>query len=99
MSRSAAQAKLPACRQVQAGESFTGKQNLQYTVGISAESVGSKSIHMQLVTIPPGGRARAQALDTRNSDLCSHRRIRSMARRSTRASHHGSTGRFFLHSC
>jgi uncharacterized RmlC-like cupin family protein len=49
------------CRLVQAGESFIGKQGLQYAVGVSAESVGAKGIHMQLVTIPPGGRARACA--------------------------------------
>ncbi|WP_035348159.1 cupin domain-containing protein [Edaphobacter aggregans] len=48
-----------ACRLLQAGEAFTGKQGLQYAVGISAESVGAQGIHMQLVTIPPGGRARA----------------------------------------
>jgi len=48
-----------ACRLLQAGEAFTGKQGLRYNVGISAESVGSKALHMQLVTIPPGGRARA----------------------------------------
>ncbi len=48
-----------SCRLLQAGESFVGKQGLQYAVGISAESVGAKCIHMQLVTIPPGGRAKA----------------------------------------
>jgi uncharacterized RmlC-like cupin family protein len=32
---------------------------LQYSVGISAESVGAKAIHMQLLTLPPGGRALA----------------------------------------
>jgi uncharacterized RmlC-like cupin family protein len=30
-----------------------------YTPAISAESVSSRGIHMQLVTIPPGGRAKA----------------------------------------
>ncbi len=50
---------LRACRLVQAREPFIGKQNLQYAVGISAESAGAEGIHMQLVTIPPGGRARA----------------------------------------
>jgi uncharacterized RmlC-like cupin family protein len=49
----------PSCRLVSAGEEFTGKQGLQYAVGISEESVGSQAIHMQLVTIPPGGRAHA----------------------------------------
>lgn len=47
------------CRLVQAGKPFIGKQNLEYAVGISAESVGARGIHMQLVTIPPGGRAKA----------------------------------------
>jgi uncharacterized RmlC-like cupin family protein len=44
---------------LQAGESYIGKQGLEYAVAISAESVGAKGIHMQLVTIPPRGRARA----------------------------------------
>ncbi len=48
---------LAGCRQLRAGAEFTGKQGLQYAVGISAESVGAKGIHMQLLTIPPGGRA------------------------------------------
>jgi uncharacterized RmlC-like cupin family protein len=47
------------CRLLQAGAPFTGKQGLQYAVGISAESVGARGIHLQLVTIPPGGRAHA----------------------------------------
>jgi uncharacterized RmlC-like cupin family protein len=47
------------CRLVQAGAAFTGKQGLQYAVGISAETVGARGIHMQLVTIPPGARAKA----------------------------------------
>jgi uncharacterized RmlC-like cupin family protein len=45
------------CSKLRAGEPFTGKQGLQYAVGISAESVGARAIHMQLLTIPPGGRA------------------------------------------
>lgn len=50
---------LPACRQVQAEAQYTGKQGLQYAVGISAETVGAKGLHLQLLTIPPGGRAYA----------------------------------------
>ena len=49
----------PTCRVVRAGEAFQGKQGLMYTPAISAETVGSQAIHMQLVTIPPGGRAKA----------------------------------------
>lgn len=52
-------ASLKACKLVRAGEPYIGKQGLEYAVGVSAESVGSEAIHMQLVTIPPGGRAKA----------------------------------------
>jgi uncharacterized RmlC-like cupin family protein len=47
------------CRVVRGGEPFLGKQGLMYTPAISAETVGSQGIHMQLVTLPPGGRAKA----------------------------------------
>lgn len=50
---------LPTCRLVQAGAVFTGKQGLDYAVGISAESVGAKGLHLQLVTIPPLAKAKA----------------------------------------
>jgi uncharacterized RmlC-like cupin family protein len=58
-----------ACRLLEAGETFTGKQGLQYAVGISAESVGAQHLHMQLVTIPPGGRARAHKHATRETAI------------------------------
>ncbi len=48
-----------SCRLMRPGKQFIGKQGLQYAVGISAESVGAQAIHMQLLTIPPGGRAYA----------------------------------------
>jgi uncharacterized RmlC-like cupin family protein len=47
------------CRLLRAGEPFQGKQGLMYSPGISAESAGSQAIHMQLLSIPPGGRAKA----------------------------------------
>jgi uncharacterized RmlC-like cupin family protein len=59
MNPSTPQTVLPDCRLLQSGETFIGKQGLQYAVAISAETVGARAIHMQLVTIPPGGRARA----------------------------------------
>jgi uncharacterized RmlC-like cupin family protein len=49
----------PTCKVVGAGARFIGKQALSYTPGISAESVGAQGIHLQLVTLPPGGRAKA----------------------------------------
>jgi uncharacterized RmlC-like cupin family protein len=47
------------CRVVRPGTQVEGKQALLYNVGISAESVGAHGIHMQIVTIPPGARAKA----------------------------------------
>lgn len=44
-------------RLIAPGKQFTGRQGLDYAVGISAESAGSTGLHMQLVTIPPGARA------------------------------------------
>ena len=49
----------PACHVVRAGAAFTGKQGFDYRPAISAETVGAHAIHMQLLTIPPGGRAKA----------------------------------------
>lgn len=49
----------PTCRVVHAGTTFTGKQALSYTPGISAETAGAQGIHLQIVTIPPGGKAKA----------------------------------------
>ena len=37
----------------------SGKQGFDYDVGISAETAGASGIHMQLLTIPPGARAKA----------------------------------------
>jgi len=60
---------LKPCRLLQAGASYIGKQGLQYNVAISAESAGSQSIHMQLVTIPPGGRAKAHKHSTHETAI------------------------------
>jgi uncharacterized RmlC-like cupin family protein len=59
----------PACFLLKAGEAFIGKQGLQYNVAISAETVGSQALHMQLVTIPPGGRAHAHKHATHETAL------------------------------
>jgi uncharacterized RmlC-like cupin family protein len=41
------------------GAPFRGKQGHIYRPAISAEKVGSRGLHMQLLTIPPGERAHA----------------------------------------
>jgi uncharacterized RmlC-like cupin family protein len=50
---------LSPCRGVTAGEPFVGKQGFNYAPAVSAETVGARALHMQLLTIPPGGRAKA----------------------------------------
>ena len=54
---------IPICRVVHRSEEFVGKQALSYAPGISAESAGAQGIHLQLVTSPPGGRAKAHKHD------------------------------------
>jgi uncharacterized RmlC-like cupin family protein len=47
------------CTVLRAGTPFIGKQGFSYAPAVSAESVGASAIHMQLLTIPPGGCAKA----------------------------------------
>lgn len=49
----------PTCRIFRAGATYAGKQGFDYAAGISAETAGARGICMHLLTIPPGGRARA----------------------------------------
>ena len=42
-----------------AGDRYRGKQGLDYTPGVSAETVGARALWLGSVTIPPGGRTRA----------------------------------------
>jgi uncharacterized RmlC-like cupin family protein len=48
-----------SCVLIRSGDTYDGKQGLSYFSGISAESAGATGICMHLLTIPPGGRARA----------------------------------------
>ena len=50
---------LPVCRVVRPGGTYDGKQGFSYFEGIARETVGSSGICMHLLTIPPGGRAKA----------------------------------------
>ena len=47
------------CAVLRAGEPFIGKQGFSYAPAICAQAVGASAIHMQLLTMPPGARARA----------------------------------------
>ena len=69
MTSVAAAHEVERCRLVRSGEEHLGKQGLLYAVDVSAESVGAKGIHLQLVTIPPGGRAKAHKHEAHETAL------------------------------
>lgn len=47
------------CRRLRPGATYGGKQGFEYFEGIARETTGARGICMHLLTIPPGGRARA----------------------------------------
>jgi uncharacterized RmlC-like cupin family protein len=47
------------CRKFRPSGTYSGKQGFDYFEGISRESAGAQGICMHLLTIPPGGRAKA----------------------------------------
>jgi len=51
----------PACRKLRpsADHVYDGKQGFSYFEGIARETTGAQAICMHLLTIPPGGRAKA----------------------------------------
>ena len=57
------------CRVIRATDTYDGKQGLTYFCGIAAETVGSKAICMHLLTIPPGGRAKAHLHENHETAL------------------------------
>lgn len=50
---------LPECKLIRPTIPYDGKQGFSYLEGISSESAGSTGIAMMLLTVPPGGRAKA----------------------------------------
>ena len=58
-----------SCRVIRAADTYDGKQGLKYFCGIAAETVGSKGICMHLLTIPPGGRAKAHLHESHETAL------------------------------
>lgn len=49
----------PTCKVIRPASTYDGKQGFSYFEGIAAENTASTGICMHLLTIPPGGRARA----------------------------------------
>ncbi len=59
----------PTCRVVRSGETYEGKQSLAYFAGISAETAGAQRLCLHLLTIPPGGRAKAHLHENHESAI------------------------------
>jgi len=57
--KSAKRAQPAECKALRASAPFVGKQGFTYAPAVSAETVGASAIHMQLLTMPPGARAKA----------------------------------------
>jgi uncharacterized RmlC-like cupin family protein len=57
------------CAVLRAGTPFIGKQGFSYAPAISAETVRASAIHMQLLTMPPGGRAKAHKHESHETAL------------------------------
>ena len=50
---------MPSCQKLRPAGTYAGKQGFSYFEGIARETVGAQGICMHLLTIPPGGRAKA----------------------------------------
>lgn len=50
---------MKACQKLRPGATYDGRQGFSYFEGIAKETTGSEAICMHLLTIPPGGRAKA----------------------------------------
>ncbi|PTE19983.1 cupin [Cereibacter changlensis JA139] len=57
------------CRKLRPTGLYAGKQGFSYNEGISAETTASRAICMHLLTIPPGGRAKAHKHSTHETAI------------------------------
>lgn len=59
----------PRCAVIRSTDPYEGKQGIHYAAAISSESVGARGLCMHLLTIPPGGRARAHLHENHESAI------------------------------
>ncbi|MAS32597.1 MAG: cupin [Anaerolineaceae bacterium] len=59
----------PTCQVVRPADTYDGKQGFSYFEGLSAQSVGAQGLCMHLLTIPPGGRAKAHLHENHESAI------------------------------
>ncbi|MCI0712871.1 MAG: cupin domain-containing protein [Chloroflexi bacterium] len=59
----------PTCQIIRPQSTYDGKQGFSYFEGLSAQSVGTQHICMHLLTIPPGGRAKAHMHESHETTI------------------------------
>lgn len=59
----------PVCTVLKATAPFQGKQGFTYAPAVSAETVGSNGLHMQLITMPPGAKGKAHKHETHETAI------------------------------
>jgi uncharacterized RmlC-like cupin family protein len=57
------------CIKISPNGTYDGRQGFTYLEGVSRESAGSKAICMHLLTVPPGGRAKAHKHATHETTI------------------------------
>lgn len=57
------------CSVLKANAPYRGKQGFNYAPAISAETVGSKALHMQIITMPPGARGNTHKHETHETAI------------------------------
>lgn len=57
------------CQIIRPGGTYSGKQGFDYFEGIAKETTGASGICMHLLTIPPGGRAKAHKHETHETAI------------------------------
>jgi hypothetical protein len=82
---------------VKSGAGYRAQQGSDYEPGASAETVGSKSIWLGMITLPPGTRARCTSI-MKPLCTCSAAMKWNCGWRSAAVSRHGASGRLHLHS-
>ena len=57
------------CVRLQPGKPYDGKQGFSYFEGIAKETVGSEGVCMHILSVPPGGRAKAHKHETHETAI------------------------------
>lgn len=57
------------CVKLRPGNTYSGKQGFNYFEGIAKQTVGSHGVCMHILTIPPGGRAKAHKHETHETAI------------------------------